>query len=653
MALTIPQDQAAASVNQFATQGQQPPQSTNFTPNPANNAAFAQPKQKKSVAAFLESAVGVRMSAEPGGEALIKMKTGMDKIVKETNLSGMEIKLFTLDRNTVPGLYFSILVVAVRLTDVPSVVGYHSLIDEASNIDYQADTKTLPGNVKIDLIRPAALAYDAEAITVILRTMQENYQGMTILNTQAQVVPRTFDAGNEQALRRLLASAVSACGTEIQTRTGIIAAMNFSEIEASNAFKICPNFTRNDVVSDNSRTDCVGQPIRTDINVVLMHSPNQNNNQHMSMNRTNGPRTISIAAGFIEAEYREPTPMEMQQQMMLASQGFQGVMPNTGCFIPNHILDDLSGGINYCLNTTLLGVYSALALKENNRWMNAFRPSPEQLGGGRSKVDTRNVGGLNVLARRPSKEGKPVGQYGDIIPVHAAEYGTAEFYQFVASIFRTDNYLVSIDCPTNGANSWITEVFNAGASNKPEALRRIIDAANSLTGNNFSKRFDHNKYPIFLRRTRVHAGTYVDQGGKLRDIRDIDLTYVCNIVGQTNPNVVREWMDTFYNNQIDFDLRMSTRLKLIGSLSDGSARVNGFFDRVTFSGQFLLALFQALTDCEFCPQVVDNMSNTDYNVVRSSADFAANGFSFAGPMFNQNLGSGNNYGGAYNGFMFG
>jgi hypothetical protein len=162
-----------------------------------------------------------------------------------------------------------------------------------------------------------------------------------------------------------------------------------------------------------------------------------------------GPTVVAMASGFMDAEWTKPTAEQIQQAMYMSQMtvGQPGLVNNlAACYTPHYIVTDVFGGFNYSLNTTLLGIYSALSLREQNRWMNAFRPSPDQLAG-QSRIDVRNVGGLNVLARRPTAAGQTVGEYGDIIPIHSSDFATNDFFTYMNSIFIQNNFLVSLDCP--------------------------------------------------------------------------------------------------------------------------------------------------------------------------------------------------------------
>ncbi len=618
------------------------------------NPATAQYEEQKDDRVSFSTIVGsspVMMSSHMGGESLIMLKNTIEKILKDAPPAGMAIKCYPIDRVTAGRMYYSALVLCVKLASAPSIVAYHTLIDESSNVEYPAEVKMI-NQVKVEVLMPSALAYDKYMVNKVLDVIRNAYPDNGLLNSTATVVPRSFDHGNELNVRSLLSSAVNACLVKLQKQTGELIELNFSKIKADSGFKITPNFSRADGTEEIARIDCVGNPIRSDVSAVLMNHPPRREKEERTMNKGTGPTVVAMASGFMDAEWTKPTAEQIQQAMYMSQMavGQPGLVNNlAACYTPHYIVTDVFGGFNYSLNTTLLGIYSALSLREQNRWMNAFRPSPDQLNG-QSRIDVRNVGGLNVLARRPSTAGQVVGEYGDIIPIHSSDFATNDFFQYMNSIFNNNRFLVSLDCPLYGSHSWVTEVFSAAASGRASAVQDIVNACNSLTGGAFGKIFNHVNQPMFVRRMRVHSGT-IKHAGKLRDIREIDLTFIANIVGASNPSLVHDWLDTFYNQNYDHDQRLWARLGMLKAFSEGTAKINGYFDRVTFNGDFLVALYQALKSAGFSPAINDAMNNTDYGTIRSSADFAAGAVSFNGSMFNNMQNNNMSY--DYRGTMYG
>jgi hypothetical protein len=637
--------------NNFAAQTP-PPEEQHFQHAPFDSATTSFQTQEDTRVSF-SSIVGnspLMMTSSMGGESLIALKNTIEKILKDNPPAGMTIKCHPIDRVTAGRMYYSTLVLCVKLATSPSVISYHALIDESSNADYPPEVKMV-GQTKIEVLMPSALSYDRFMVNKIRETLLQAYPDIGLLNSTATVVPRGFDHQNELSVRALLSSAVNACLVKLQSHSGELINLDFSKIKADSGFKITPNFSRADGSEEIARFDCVGNPIRSDASAVLMNHPPRREKEERTMNKGNGPTVVAMASGFVEAEWSKPSAQQIQNAMMMNNMANMqpGMINNlAACYTPNFVITDVFGGFNYSLNTTLLGIYSALCMRENNRWMNAFRPSPDQLAG-QSRIDVRNVGGLNVLARRPTAAGQTVGEYGDIIPIHSSDFATNDFFTYMNSIFIQNNFLVSLDCPLYGSHSWVTEVFSAAAAGRESAKQDIIKAANSLTGGIFGKKFNANN-PMFLRRMRVHSGT-MKMGGKLRDIREIDLTYISNVIGASNPSLVHDWLDTFYNDNYDHDQRMWARMGMLKAFSENTAKFNGYFDRVTISGYFMVALHESLREAGFSPAINDAMNNTDYGTIRRSADFAAGGVSFQGNMFNTGQSNASNYG--YSGAMYG
>ena len=110
---------------------------------------------------------------------------------------------------------------------------------------------------------------------------------------------------------------------------------------------------------------------------------------------------------------------------------------------------------------------------------------------------------------------------------------------------------------------------------------------------------------------------------------------MANLVGERNPAAMREWSDTFTRTDFSLNYRLALRKKMIYALTNETAEFTGWAQRVTFSGQFLEALFKGAQDAGLNLRVNTPLSASDFNNQRGVADFVGNALVTPGRVFNQ------------------
>jgi hypothetical protein len=86
--------------------------------------------------------------------------------------------------------------------------------------------------------------------------------------------------------------------------------------------------------------------------------------------------------------------------------------------------------------------------------------------------------------------------------------------------------------------------------------------------------------------------------------------------------MISQYTNTLYNTSIPGEIRAAERGKMIDEMSGGTAVYKQFYDRLTFSGPFLVNLINGLKVAGFNP-IFSNMGmSNDLFMRRSSVDFA-------------------------------
>jgi hypothetical protein len=243
----------------------------------------------------------------------------------------------------------------------------------------------------------------------------------------------------------------------------------------------------------------------------------------------------------------------------------------------------------------LLTIVTALTLRENNAWVEAFRPSSIAPEG----PDWKDIGAVGIEAnfeRNPSGFGVRIDTKSDSFQRGQNMQGDY-LVRLVASTFQP-KLLISLDVPEVGSQTWYNSIFAvAGELNNTHSVTAtevILKEANELTHGRFSKYFPAGGRVTVDENNRIHTGFYVARNGEIKDLRDIDYLAVLNIVGDRDPELAREWSDSFALTNVPLEVRLAKRKTIItGILGQNHVHFKGFARRVTFEQDFVNALVLA------------------------------------------------------------
>lgn len=159
----------------------------------------------------------------------------------------------------------------------------------------------------------------------------------------------------------------------------------------------------------------------------------------------------------------------------------------------------------------------------------------------------------------------------------------------LVNMLFSDNPVISIDCGMCSADSWMTNLLLMAADDKGLEYRSlIVQAADELTGGVFSTLFT-DQMPIFSNLVTISNGYYPANNGQLRDIRDIDTTAI-HVLLANQPDLIRDYLNTFSDNNVE---SLARRESIIRLATSEKAVINGRSYRMTFSKEFIGALFRA------------------------------------------------------------
>ena len=561
-----------------------------------------------------------------GSEVLNKVQKGLLEHYAQASKE-YELQVLSLDNVNEPALAFSVLVVAGRLAGAANRLAYHIVVVEATG-DRIAPYFENIHNTQVEVVRTTADAYDNVLVAKVEQKLQQAYPGLeAYINAEATVVPRTFDPENKDAIHKLALNAGLAVFTYLNVTSPKFTDFNLATGRDESQLIVDVRF------SDQPQEDMVGEPVRADF-AIAFNSQRQGGQNNRSVNAGDRQLALTNVSGFFDVVWAPVAGGNVFQNQWMPQQNIP-----TQKYVARAIMTDLMSNFSYTPGAILLAIATTMALRDDNNWVQAFRPKPI-IG---NDVDLRDIGALNIEANLLND---PSG-YGQPIDTKAESFRLENLGQLVSSLFQP-GLIMSMDVPDAGPNSWFLSMFAAAAKGNTSAQSVIFESAQDLTNGEFQKYFTLGDQMFVDVDNRVHLGHWIDRNGVKRDIREIDYLAVANLIGSRDPVRCRAWSDTWTRDDYPLIQRLAERKKMIMALTSESAVITGFANRVTFSAKLMDALTQGCRDAGLVVRINTPLSSADFNTNRGVARFAndallgASGRSFAqyGTAFNPQFAAG-------------
>lgn len=587
---------ASMAINSNEPQFSQQAESQQQAPQQPSGSYMNQPLFTLTSGGLFGSPIGRGL----GSEVYSKFKDKLKDIFKSVIDPNAEIAIIDLDNVNEPALMYSTVIIAMRFKNRPNLgISYYPILLEDTGERLTPIIDNINGQ-QVEIMRMPEDAFDpilqAKAFEKVCKFFNsENCHGI-----EGTVIPCDFNMEDNRAIYSVALNAGWACGTDLETRDSAFRDLNLADTPSDSQLNVSVTFGKQTLL------DSVGLPMRSDLVIDFDSRKNQGNNRYQSVNSGDKELKISQLTGFIDLVWLE----EQQNAFNVA---YMQNQPLKQKYASRLIITNLTSNHLYTMSSVLLALSTAVSLRDDNNWIQSFRPVPSS---GR-EVDLGDIGALNIEANL-SKE--PSG-FGTRVDTKSDQFRLEDLGQLVAALVRP-GLMISMDCPTAGPQTWYLAMFAAAAKGHAGAYNDIYLAADRLTNGYFGGIFKQGT-PIFTdTNNRIHNGYYTDKQGVRRDIRDIDHLAVCNLVGERNPHLIRDWADTFLRTAYPLPLRLAARKRMIQNLTGESAIFTGFSERVTFTGEFLLALTTAINATGIHVRVNTPLSGSDITATRGVATFA-------------------------------
>ena len=532
-----------------------------------------------------------------GGETYEKLYEAIQKIIKNLNEDSKSNIKFAVHKllKQVAGLNYSGIILS-EYTD--QLATSHILMIEKTG-DYPDKIIENIAGVRYEIVRTPADALDDKYVAQAQKLVADSLKMSTdnVVIVDGTLVPNEFDVTSESQILALVNNTINSVHSEINLRLNDYKGINISNILSNvrtGKFYINLYFNQD----ESNFFDQTGMPVRQDICVALSFK-NTNIQNNRSVNQGNDTIDIVKTYGYIDFEW-SPSMVN-------------GIM-TTQKFIPNFVITHIDSHFSPTPDILMLSVASVLAINEDMSWMQAFRPSPVK----KNEIDYNDIGALNIEG---NIENNQTG-FGKKYDTKSKSFSILELNKLIQTLVRP-NIMISIDLPKAGPETWFTSVLHyIKFRNSKEAYTRLVEHINNLTNNVFQ----NVNIPVFTDiSNKIHGGYYKTKDG-IKDLRHLSsYLSVANFINDTNqqPQLITQYTNTLYNVAIPTELRTAERKKFIDEMSNKTAVIKMYHDRVTFNAVFLLNLVNALKTAGFAPIFSNLGSVNDMFARRSTVDFTS------------------------------
>ena len=470
------------------------------------------------------------------------------------------------------GLHYSAAVLTGTMTLAGrEVVAAYTMILESS----ASKPRPFPVNAygrQVEIVLTAMNAWDAETYAKVEAMVATKHPQAEILNAGSVVVPKEADLKDSQRTWEILWNGSEAVNSTIESKHPEF----FEHVSIGQDFnrqtdRIGANF----IYNAEEPQSVVGLPIRSDITIDITASQrDQNSRQSISSFQHQTGKDLLQSYSYVDLVYAPG-----QQQQMASPMGYQ---QPTQLFLPRVVITGIQGMEMMSPELFFMGLGITYLLKENYNWAYQFANYAEE--------ELHDIGAVGYRMRNPNDPNAAPAR----IDTKTNSFTQESFYELIQTVCQKDP-VFTIDCEDAGPQSWLTGAFVEAANGNTDAHQFLLTALNTLTDGNFSRHYPGGPL-VIPENNKVHLGTYVDNAGITRDIREIDNLAVLNLQGHNDLNAVATWEQTFNDTNTPIEMRLETRLQMLRNLTDSALTVRGLAERLIFNPDMMGALVQGMID---------------------------------------------------------
>ena len=447
------------------------------------------------------------------------------------------------------------------------LITVQTMLLEASNSDPRPENIQINGQ-NVEVLRTAMDAWDMMTWTDVLTLVKEHGGGENdIVNAGAMVIPNDLDLKDLDNVFNVISAAQNACFSVIEGEYPDL----FQQVSIAADFDrerehMTAAFTYNGM-------DAVGVtnlPVRSDISMRLSLNDRNASSRELSTFQHQGSIQIIDISGFVDLVYVTPPMPQVGQQ------------PMTQHYMPRFVITNAQG-LDAPMTPELffLGLATTCFIGDNDGWAGQFANFNQE--------EIHDIGSIGYRMKNPLDPTASAQR----IDTKSTTFGDQELYDLINQTCHKQP-VFSIDCEDVGPDSWFTSTLVSEANGNRDAHDSIVSVIDTLTGGAFSNIFPAGMAIMASESSRVHIGTYVDEAGTIRDLREIDYLAMLGYLGHNDLNSVLAWEATYNDTAMPIELRLERRLQLLREVVRGGLRIRGFAERLNFTPEFIHALIESV-----------------------------------------------------------
>lgn len=562
--------------------------------NPEGQAPNAAEHPQASSIASLFNMFGSTTQTSSSDSEVQKIAALMREYIEENKLADYTAVPIS---NQQTGNYGAVALCVKRITDGGVRYFCHIAMVEKSKQTEQQAAVVNYGAMPVEVFVSVADAYTAAYVGKVTAALQRHFGdtatiaagGWSVVGRETPVVLDDF--------RPFIVEAMIAIEHAVNLTKRERPVFNLGMLVGANPVRL-----RNHIVLDQYKLSPSGLPIRSDIKSELVLS--QSSGNKTVVEETSELRICEVSA-YVDLIYVPPNQGffgGMQQPMMVGQAPTPSYIPRIN--ITNFAMDLPQSSLEFML----LGIASIASLAKNRSYGIVWR---DNFGG--TANTKRNLGAVGLQVQGLTMDNNP-----GILDVSS---DVRVLYQLMQTVLA-ENPVFTLELTQGGQSNWATTVIAKIAAGDVRNQEMFIQACDNLTQGKFT--------PIYAQLCQQAGGalqqivtssdepsligTYKSEG-ETRDIRELDLLAVLNMIGQKDPDHVSAYLATFASNEPP-QVRLDRRARILKSIAK-DVQIRAYSRKYDFGGLFI----QALTAAIAANQVTisnDNFMNNQDNVYSQS-----------------------------------
>ena len=517
-----------------------------------------------------------------------KIAALMREYVEENKLADFSVVPIS---NQQTGNYGAVAFCNKRIVDgKPRHFCHIAMIEKSKQTEQQAAVLNY-GAQAVEVFVSVADAYTSAYVGKVTAALQRHFgDTASVANGGWSVVYRDTPVTLDE-FRPFIVEAMIAIEHSINSTQRNRAIFNLGMLTGQNPVRL-----RNHILLDQYKLSPSGLPIRSDIKSELVLS--QSSGNKTVVEEVSELRICEVSA-YVDLIYVPPNQGffgGMAQPMMMGQAPVPHYIPRIN--ITNFAMDLPSSSLEFML----LGIASIASLAKNRSYGIVWR---DNFGGATNTK--RNLGAVGLHVQGLTADNTP-----GILDVSS---DVRMLYQLMQTVMA-ENPVFTLELTQGGQSNWATTVIARIATGDVRSQEQLIQACDNLTQGKFT--------PIYTQLCHQSGGalqqivtssdepslvgTYKYEG-ETRDIRELDLLAVMNMIGQNDPGLVESFLATFSSPE-PAQVRLDRRSRILKSIAK-DVQIRAYSRKYDFGGLFLQALTAAISANQVAISNDNFMQNQD------------------------------------------